>query len=133
MKNRQRQATLRAANSEVAMQKTYIAISMLFGLLASEAMAADRFVGFNNTTSTDFTGVYLAPEGTVEWGPNQAQNDKDKVWNSGERLPIKGVSRARFELKLVDSAGRICIKHAIDLTRDTTFDVREEDLRDCKP
>jgi hypothetical protein len=106
-------------------------MAMLGSLMSFSAVAADRFFGFNETTATVFTGVYLAPEGTDVWGPNEALNDKDKVWDTGERLPIKGVSRGRFDLKIVDRAGRVCIKHGLDLTRDLTFDVRDSDLVGC--
>ena len=106
-------------------------LAVLGSLVSLGAFAADRFFGFNETTATVFTGVYLAPEGTAAWGPNEALNDKDKVWDTGERLPIKGVSRGRFDLKMVDRAGRVCIKHGLDLTRDLTFDVRDGDLADC--
>jgi hypothetical protein len=97
-------------------------------------LAADRFSGFNNTTSTVFTGVFLAPEGTVKWGPNEALNDKDKdkIWDAGERLVIKNISRGKFDLKVVDRSGRTCIKHGLDLTKDLTFEIRDKDLTICK-
>ena len=110
------------------MRSHIVLTSILCGVWASGAVAADRFFGFNETTSTVFTGVYLAPAGTTAWGPNEALNDKDKVWDAGERLAIKGVSRGAFDLKLVDRSERVCVKHGIDLTRDTTFELRHEDL-----
>jgi hypothetical protein len=111
----------------------YVSLLILCSLPGAASGAADRFFGFNDTTATNFTGVFLAPEGTEKWGPNEALNDKDRRWDSGERLPIKTVSRGRYDLKIVDSAGHICVKHGLDLTRDTTFDVRDEDLSRCKP
>jgi hypothetical protein len=45
-----------------------------------------KFFAYNNTTRTDFTGVYMAPAGTGNWGPNQALNDKDKALDTGERF-----------------------------------------------
>jgi hypothetical protein len=94
--------------------------------------AADRFFAYNQTTAADFTGVYLAPEGTTRWGPNEALNDKDKRWDSGERLIIRNASRSRFDLKLVDQTGRTCLKKGVDLTQDTTFDIRDDDLAACR-
>jgi hypothetical protein len=94
--------------------------------------AADRFFGYNATTVTVFSGVFLAPEGSENWGPNEALNDKDKRWDAGERLAIKNASRARFDLKLVDQKAHVCIKHGIDLTHDATFEVRDEDLEGCQ-
>ncbi len=105
---------------------------MLYGLTVSTGRAAGRFVGFNETTSTVFTAVYLAPAGSDAWGLNQALNDKDKVWDVGERLVIQGVSPGRFDLKVIDRSGRDCIKRGIDLTKDSSFDIRDEDLRRCK-
>ena len=94
--------------------------------------AADRFFGFNDTTSTVFTGVFLAPAGTTVWGPDEALNDKDKVWDPGERLAIKSISRGRFDLKVIDRSGRVCVKRGLDLTHDLTFDIRDQDLADCE-
>ncbi|MDR3529523.1 MAG: hypothetical protein P4L90_03040 [Rhodopila sp.] len=105
---------------------------VLCGLPVPGAVAADRFFAYNETTATDFTGVFLAPEGTGQWGPNEALNDKDKRWDAGERLAIKSVSRGRFDLKVVDQAGHACVKHGLDLTKDTTFDIRDDDLATCR-
>ena len=109
-----------------------ILLATLCNFAGSHALAADRFVGFNETASTVFTGVYLAPEGTTAWGPNEALNDKDELWDTGERLTIKSVSRGKFDLKVVDRSGHVCVKYGLDLTQDTTFDIRDQDLRNCK-
>jgi hypothetical protein len=95
------------------------------------AAAADRFFLYNMTTSTTFTGVYLAPAGSDRWGSNQALNDKDKAVDPSERLAIKDIARGRFDAKLVDPKGRTCIRRDIDLSQDTTFDIRDTDLTDC--
>jgi hypothetical protein len=113
------------------MHSRYVLLLMLCGLPMSGAAAADRFFGYNQTTATDFTGVFLAPAGTGKWGANEALNDKDKRWDAGERLAIKNASRGRFDLKVVDQAGHACVKHGLDLTKDTTFDIRDEDLAAC--
>lgn len=107
----------------------WIAAAML---AVAPAAAADRFFVYDMTTSTTFTGVFLAPAGTVEWGANQALNDKDKSVEPSERLAIKDIARGKFDVKLVDQKGRTCIKKGVDLTKDTTFDVRDADLADCK-
>lgn len=115
------------------MRLSVISLACIGSLAMSAAVAAERFVGFNDTTSTVFTGVYLAPHGTDKWGPNQALNDKDKVWDYSERLVMQGVSHGMYDLKLVEKSGRTCVKHGIDLRKDKTFDVRDADLKDCKP
>ncbi len=96
------------------------------------AAAADRFFAYNLTTSTEFTGVYLAPAGTENWGPNQALNDKDKSLETSERLALTGIGRGRFDVKLQDRKGHTCVKRDVDLARDTSFDIRDGDLVDCR-
>jgi hypothetical protein len=108
-----------------------VAVVLAVVLAGSRGSAAEQFVGFNETTSTVFAGVYLAPAGSTWWGPNQALNDKDRSWDYGERLKITGLSRGVFDLKLIDRSGRACVKHSIDLTKERTFEVRDEDLRGC--
>lgn len=114
------------------MRGKFFPLAILWSLHCAGVLAADRFSGFNNTTSTVFTGVYLAPAGTGKWGPNEALNDKDKVWDAGERLAVRNISRGKFDLKVVDRSGRACIKHGLDLTEDLTFEIRDEDLAICK-
>jgi hypothetical protein len=89
-------------------------------------------VPFNLTTATAFTGVYLAPAGSEQWGRNQALNDKDKELDPSERRPLKDIARARFDAKLIDQKGRVRIRRGIDLRKDTLFDVRDTDLTECR-
>jgi hypothetical protein len=93
--------------------------------------AAQKFFAYNSTTRTDFTGVYLAPDGTQNWGSNQALNDKDKSLDSGERLTLTGLAPGRFSVKLVDRAGHTCVLRSVDLTKDSSFEIRDDQLSDC--
>jgi opacity protein-like surface antigen len=109
--------------------------ALALGLLATlscAAQAADKFFAYNETTSSTFTGVYLAPAGTKEWGANQALNDKDKTLEPSERLALKGLKHARYDVRLVDEKGRTCVKPGIDLGHESTFVIREEDLQGCQ-
>ena len=108
----------------------WIMIGAAFAMTVA-ASAADRFFAYNLTETTTFTGVFLAPEGTGQWGANQALNDKDKEVDPSERLPIKDIARGVFDVKLIDRRGRACIVHGVDLRKDTTFEIRESDLKDC--
>jgi hypothetical protein len=106
-----------------------LALSLL-GL--SAAAAADRFFLYDMTTSTSFTGVYLARPGSEAWSANQALNDKDHAVDPSERLVLSNLGRGVYDVKLVDRKGRVCIKHGVDLTKETSFEVRDSDLLDCK-
>ena len=110
-------------------------VALVLGLLAALpciAHAADKFFAYNETTSATFTGVYLAPAGTTEWGANQALNDKDKTLEPSERLALKGIKHARYDARLVDEKGHTCVKPGIDLARESTFVIRDEDLQGCR-
>ncbi|MBV9748289.1 MAG: hypothetical protein JO157_05715 [Acetobacteraceae bacterium] len=118
------------------MQHRTVSTAFTLGLLAalpSTAGAAERFFAYNETTSSTFTGVYLAPAGTTQWGANQALNDKDKELDPSERLPLKGVSHERYDVRLVNEKGKACVKRGVDLAGDTSFVIRDEDLRGCTP
>lgn len=89
---------------------------------------------FWNETEHEMTGVYLAPAGTGTFGPNQALNDPDKSVSADERLAIMGVAPGRYDVKLVDTKGRICIIRNVDVksTGKVAFAIQETQLTDCK-
>ena len=95
------------------------------------ASAADRFFAYNETTSSTFTGVYLAPAGATHWGANQALNDKDKTLQPSERLRLEGVGHERYDVRLVDEKGKACIERGVNLASEISFVIRDEDLQDC--
>ena len=99
---------------------------------AATASAADRFVAYNNTSTTDFDGLYMAPAGTGQWGPNQVLSDKDKVLDHGERLRLSGITRGQYDVKVTFGPGRSCIRRGVDLTADLSFDLRDDDLTGCR-
>ena len=101
-------------------------------LARPSSAAQQKFFAYNMTTRTDFNGVYLAPAGTENWGPNQALNDKDKSLDTTERLLLTGLSSGRYDVKLVAKDGRTCIIRNIDLTSTNSFMIREGQLSDCK-
>ena len=104
----------------------------LAAVMLAPAAAAENFFVYDMTTATDFTGVYLAPAGTERWSGNQALNDKDHALDTSERLTLTGLRRGRYDVKLVDRKGRTCIKRNVDLTEDTSFDLRDADLAACR-
>ncbi len=93
--------------------------------------AGKKFFAYNMTTRTDFKGVYLAPAGTTKWGPNQALNDPDKSLDTTERLTLTGLTAGHYDLKLVAEDGRTCTIKGVDLTKQTSFEIKEGQLTDC--
>lgn len=101
-------------------------------VLSGPAATAERFFAYNMTTSSTFKEVYVAPAGTTQWSANQALNDKDGTLEPSERLAIKGVGHGSYDVRVVDTKGKACVKHGVDLSRETTFVIRDEDLQACR-
>ena len=119
-----------------SLQHRAVSAALALGMLAASpgmAGAADKFFAYNETTSSTFTGVYLAPAGTTQWSANQALNDKDKTLDPSERLPLKGIGHERYDVQLVDAKGKACVKHGVNLAGETSFVIRDDDLKDCTP
>lgn len=108
-----------------------LALALLPGWCLT-ARAGAKYFAYNLTATTDFPGVYLAPAGTTKWGPNEALNDDDKELDFGERLTLTGVAAGIYDVKLVDKAGRTCIMHGVNMTKETSFEIRDSSLTDCK-
>lgn len=108
-----------------------LALALLLGGSLA-ARAGVNYFAYNLTATTSFPGVYLAPAGTANWGPNQALNDNDRELDFGERLTLSGVSPGIYDVKLVDKTGRTCIMHQVNLTTETSFEIRDASLTECK-
>jgi hypothetical protein len=111
-----------------------LAAGFLIGgsVLAQAALARnENFFAYNMTTRTDFKGVYLAPAGSGNWGSNQALNDKDKSLDTTERLRLTGITPGRYDVKLVAADGGSCIVKNVDLTKENSFVIKEDQIADC--
>jgi hypothetical protein len=101
-------------------------------LLAVAAPAAER-LRFWNTTSFTIAELYLAPAGTTRWGPNQCANDPDGAVDADERLTLKDVAPGRYDVKLADKRGRVCLVRNVEVRagKPYAFAIGESDLTDC--
>ncbi len=98
------------------------------GARAADAPRAERFFVYNLTSASDLDGLYLAPAGTIDWGPNQTLNDRDHQVEPTERLALTGIVHGLYDVRAVTTKGHVCVKTGVDLTHDTTFDIRDADL-----
>jgi hypothetical protein len=57
----------------------------------------------------------LAPVGTADRGPDQCRNDPDDAVDADERLPLKDVVPGRYDVKLLDKKGRICVVRNVEV------------------
>ena len=112
------------------MQKIVLTVLALIAM-SSLAFAEGRPTRFWNMTRHTVSEFYLAPAGTVNWGPNQCKNDKDGTVDSDERLPITGVTAGSYDAKLVDVSGRTCIVKNVKVEIGQIFSIEEKELTSC--
>jgi hypothetical protein len=109
-------------------------IPVLFSLLvlSAGATAAER-MRFWNLTGFTIKELHLAPTGTTDWGPDQCKNDPDGAVDADERLTLKNVAPGRYDVKLADKAGRICVVRNVEVQagKPYAFSLSEKDLTDC--
>jgi hypothetical protein len=110
-----------------------LAIALLSLLLVVQAAqgAARKGIRFWNLTSSTVTRLELAPAGTQAFGPNQCQNDPDGVVDHDERLRLAGVAPGRYDVKLADKTGRVCVVRNLAIEDDKVFSISDADLTDC--
>ena len=73
----------------------------------------------------------LNPAGTDTWGPDQCRNDRDGTVDHDERLRITGIAPGRYDVKLADKIGRICIVRNVEVKDSAIFAIEEKQLTDC--
>lgn len=109
-------------------------IALVFSLLALSiaATAAER-LRFWNLTGSTIKELHLAPTGTTEWGPDQCANDPDGAVDVDERLTLKDVVPGRYDVKLLDKKGRMCVVRNVEVLagKPYAFSISEKDLTDC--
>jgi hypothetical protein len=112
---------------------------MLAVLLASSGLGhsgcsfaqESKGIRFWNLTSHTITQLRMSPTGENLWGPNQCENDRDGTVEHDERLRITGIDPGRYDVKLADVTGRVCIVRNIELRAGAVFTVEEKQLVDC--
>ena len=108
--------------------------AVLFSLLALNlAVTAAERLRFWNLTASTIKELHLAPSGTTDWGPDQCRNDPDGAVDADERLTLKDVAPGRYDVKLVDKKGRICVVRNVEVLagKPYAFSISEKDLTDC--
>jgi hypothetical protein len=99
--------------------------------LTADADAQSRPTRFWNLTRNTISEFRLAPAGTVSWGANQCKNDKDGTVEPDERLRITDVPPGRYDAKLADVTGRVCIVRGINVEAGSVFSIEEKELTSC--
>ena len=108
-------------------------VAVALGLIASAAMAQDRRgIRFWNLTLYTITSFQMSPAGTDAWGPDQCKNDRDGTVDHDERLRITGIEAGRYDARLTDRTGRVCIVRDVEVKDGAVFAIEEKQLTDCR-
>jgi len=111
--------------------RTGLALAFVLLLVGSAAAQDRRGIRFWNLTANTVKEFYLSPAGKDEWGPNQCKNDKDGEVDHDERLRIVGIEAGRYDAKLADVRGRVCVVRNIDIKAAAVFTIEEKQLTEC--
>jgi hypothetical protein len=109
-------------------------VAIIFVLIASNlAAAAAERLKFWNLTGSTIKELHLAPAGTENWGPDQCRNDPDGAVEADERLTLKDIVPGRYNVKLLDEKGRVCIVRDVEVSggKPYAFSISEKELTDC--
>ena len=107
--------------------------SIAFVLVGSSVAAQDRKgIRFWNLTLYTITSFLMSPAGKDSWGPDQCKNDRDGTVDHDERLRITGIEPGRYDVKLADNIGRVCIVRNVEVKEGAVFSIEEKDLTDCR-
>src|SRR5256885_15693322 len=107
--------------------------SIAFALVGSALAAQDRKgIRFWNLSLYTITSFLLSPAGKDSWGPDQCKNDRDGTVDHDERLRITGIEPGRYDVKLADKIGRVCIVRNVEVKDGAVFSIEERQLTDCR-
>ncbi len=107
------------------------AVIVLVLTLSVVEAAERRGMRFWNLTLHTLTSLQFSASGKNVWGKNQCENDNDKTVDHNERLRITGLAPGRYDAKLIDRSGRICVVKDVDV-KDGIFTIEEKQMTDCE-
>ena len=107
-------------------------LAVIIVLSLVPARAADRKgMRLWNLTLHPIVSLQMSPAGGRDWGRDQCENDRDHEVDHDERLRITGIEPGRYDLRVKDKSGRICIVKDVDVKDGAIFTIEERDLSDC--
>ena len=112
--------------------RTLLIAGAALALLSAPAAAKNKPTRFWNLTIYTVTSLQLSPPGKQQWGPNQCKNDRDGTVDHDERVAVTGVRSGRYDVKLADKIGRVCIVRNVNVKEGGIFIIEEKQLTDCK-
>jgi hypothetical protein len=110
-----------------------LSVGIAVGMLCSNANAQERRgTRLWNLTLYTLTKVQLSPAGQAAWGKNQCENDPDGTVDHNERVRITGIAAGRYDLKVADEIGRVCIVRNVEVEDGKMLTIEEKQLTECQ-
>jgi hypothetical protein len=104
-------------------------VSLGLSLTCSVAIAAeDDSLLFLNRVGESIVKLQLAPAGTTKWGPDQCQYEDDKSVENNEKIPLKGTTPGRYDIRFTDLKGRSCTVKNLEVKAGALVVLREKEL-----
>jgi hypothetical protein len=113
------------------MHRLSCALVMLAAAATAGLAQQPKPIRFWNLTLQTVTHLELSPAGQNAWGPDQCANDRDGTVDHDERLRITGIAPGRYDVRISDKGGRVCIVRNLPMADGSVFTVEEKDLTDC--
>jgi hypothetical protein len=117
------------SGEEQAMAKALALTAFIIAFIPTGASAKDT--QFWNLTVNTITSLQLSAAGKNDWGPNQADNDRDRTVDHDERLKITNTAPGMYDVKFVDKSGRTCVVPNIQVKAGSIFSIEEKNLKGC--
>jgi hypothetical protein len=107
-------------------------VGAVLALLDANAFAqSPKPTRFWNLTRYTVTSFQLSPVGQQAWGANLCKLDSDGTVDHDERLRIPGVKAGRYDVKIADKSGRVCVVRDIEVKEGAVFSIEEKQMTDC--
>src|SRR5262249_20175716 len=104
-----------------------------FGFAGSSVAAQDRKgIRFWNLTLYTITTLQMSPAGEERWGPGQCKEDRGGTVDPRGRLRLTGIDPGRYDVKLGDKIGRVCIVRNVEVKEGAVFSIEERQLTECR-
>jgi hypothetical protein len=113
------------------MRRALLTIAIFASATGPLFAAEGKGIRFWNLTASTISNLQLSPSGKDRWGKNQCENDADGAVDHDERLKITGIEPGKYDVRLANKQGRVCIVRNIDLRPNAVFSIEEKELTNC--
>lgn len=86
-------------------------------------------VVFVNQSSWDITHIYFSSSKSKNWGEDHLG---DEVLSKGDSLTLQGVSKGKWDVRVVDEDGDECIIADVSISANDKWVIEDDDLLSCQ-